>query len=224
MIRLPVLISCICLFAYSSLAQAFTCPFEEVNCPGKCGLFNDTNVDAFCDHSILTCVSTAKIDSISQKKVVEKTTTKSSKTVTQQEINPEIVDESTDVESLKPTTSPTLNDQPCSKKKPYHPIPILLSMIGLYIGTYILVKIKVIKKQTHRKIWNIGLTLAFLVSGVLGLVLVFFIQYVYIPSYYLDFMALHVDFGVAMAAIALFHALWHLNYYKNMFKKIKSKQ
>ena len=224
MIRLPVLISCICLFAYSSLAQAFTCPFEEINCPGKCGLFCDTNADAYCDHTSLLCVSHAKTDSISENKTIETTTKTKSNHLKQEEINPEIINESMVVEEDPNSNSPIGNNQPVSKKNPYHPIPILLSMIGLYIGTYILVKIKVIKKQTHRKIWNIGLTLAFLVSGVLGLVLVFFIQYTYIPSYYLDFMALHVDFGVAMAAIAIFHALWHLNYYKNMFKKIKSKQ
>ncbi|MFA5640954.1 MAG: hypothetical protein WC142_09440 [Bacteroidales bacterium] len=224
MIRLPVLISCICLFAYSSLAQAFTCPFEEINCPGKCGLFCDTNADKYCDHSALLCVSLAKNDSISENKTIETTSKRKSENLKQEEINPKIIEESTDVETLNPADSPKINNQPVSKKNPYHPIPILLSMIGLYIGTYVLVRIKVLKMQTHRKIWNIALTLTFLVSGVLGLVLVFFIQYAYIPSYYLDFMASHVDFGVAMAAIALFHALWHLSYYKNIFKKIKSKQ
>lgn len=224
MIRLPVLISCICLFAYSSLAQAFTCPFEEVNCPGKCGLFNDTNDDKYCDYSTLLCVSLAKNDSISENKTIETTTKRKSNNLKQEKINPEIINESMVVEEDPNSNSPIGNNQSVSKKKPYHPIPILLSLIGLYIGTYVLVRIKVLKMQTHRKIWNIALTLTFLVSGVLGLVLVFFIQYAYIPSYYLDFMALHVDFGVAMAAIALFHALWHLSYYKNIFKKIKSKQ
>lgn len=216
--KLPVFISCMCFFVYSSFAQVFTCPFEEINCPGKCGLFCDTNADAICDHSALVCISIAKIDSISEKRVVE-TTNKKSEIIKQQEINSERIEESEDIEALSPTDSPTINSQSVSKKKPYHPIPILLSMIGFYIGTYILVKIKVIKMQTHRKIWNIGLTLSFLVSGILGLVLVFFIQYAYIPSYYMDFMTLHVDFGVAMAIIALFHFLWHMNYYKNILKK-----
>lgn len=223
--RLPVLISCMYLLMSSSLAQVLTCPFEEMNCKGKCGLFCDTNTDDYCDHTALLCVSLAKIDSISDKKLLDKKKApEHTHNINQEEIIPEIINESMVVEEDSNSNSPIGNNQPVSKKKPYHPIPILLSMIGLYIGTYILVKIKIIKKQTHRKIWNIGLTLSFLISGILGLVLVFFVQYDYIPSYYLDFMILHVDFGVAMAVIAIFHALWHLNYYKNILKKIKSKK
>ena len=63
------------------------------------------------------------------------------------------------------------------------------------------------------------LTVSFLFVGITGLLLAVFIHYEYVPSYYIHLITLHYDFGVAITVIAVFHALWHLNYYKTIFKK-----
>ncbi len=105
---------------------------------------------------------------------------------------------------------------------PYHLITISGSLILLYLVTLFLHKKRIIKKITHQRIWNILLAISFLVSGILGLLLVFFINYQYFPSYYLDIKTYHVEFGIAMAIISIFHLLWHLNYYKAIFTRKKT--
>ncbi|MCQ2280911.1 MAG: hypothetical protein MJZ49_08970, partial [Bacteroidales bacterium] len=74
------------------------------------------------------------------------------------------------------------------------------------------------QKATHRKVWNIALTVTFLVSCLLGTLLAIFIHHGYYPASYIDFLHIHVWFGIAMTIIAVFHLLWHLNYYKALFR------
>jgi len=94
--------------------------------------------------------------------------------------------------------------------------------ILLYFITWLLSKTRFLKTTTHRKIWNVVLLVAFLVSGLLGLMLVVQINYNVMATWYSTFMWLHVDFGIVMAIISIFHACWHTNYYLTLFKKKKS--
>lgn len=116
------------------------------------------------------------------------------------------------------------NEQPKEKRNfdtPYHFITITGSLILLYLITFFLEKKKKIRKITHQRIWNVLLAITFLVSGLLGLLLVVFINYHYIPSYYMDIKVWHVEFGIGMAIISIFHLLWHLKYYKAIFTRKK---
>ena len=91
----------------------------------------------------------------------------------------------------------------------------------MYLISFILVKTNQWEKATHRKVWNVALTVTFLVSCLLGLLLAIFIHHGYRPQCYITLLKLHVWFGIAMTIIAVFHSLWHLNYYKSLFKKRK---
>lgn len=207
--RFWILILNIFFSASFLFAQEQKCPYDEVNCTGKCGLFSDTNADGYCDRSVLCAVkeiATEKLRNIQQEKSI-----------------PQKQEEYVEIEEERSLNTTLTDDNKSTKKRPYHHKVILYSLLGCYFITYILVKTKVMKKHMHRKIWNIALTLTFLTSGLSGLILVFFINDACIPSYYLDFMTVHVDAGVAMTMIAFFHALWHLNYYKLIFKKKKIK-
>ena len=113
--------------------------------------------------------------------------------------------------------------EPEEHPKPYPLLEITALTLGLYFVTYLLVKFKVIKKNTHRKIWNFILLITFLMSGLLGFFLVVQLNYDVVMDWYLDFLKLHVEFGIAMAIISVFHAFWHLSYYVNMFKAKKAK-
>lgn len=93
--------------------------------------------------------------------------------------------------------------------------------LALYLITWLLTKFKVIKISVHRKIWNTVLLITFLMSGILGLVLVFQINYNILDDWYMTFLELHVDFGISMAIISIFHVLWHTKYFLTMFKKRK---
>lgn len=113
--------------------------------------------------------------------------------------------------------------QPEEHPKPYPLLEITALTLGLYFVTYLLVRFKVIKKNTHRKIWNVVLLITFLMSGLLGFFLVVQLNYDVVMDWYLDFLKLHVEFGIAMAIISVFHAFWHLSYYVNIFKAKKAK-
>ncbi|MDY0015836.1 MAG: hypothetical protein RBS13_06460 [Bacteroidales bacterium] len=220
--RNVLLILSILIFTSSLYGQEVKCPFNELDCKGKCGLFCDTNTDSYCDHSVLCNV---------KKMISEKLSNTNNDTNTIQ-AKIEIICSDTNIAgdknaAMQPSTEIESENVPiedAARKKPYHLISILISVLVLYVITLLLVKKRIIKQVFYRKIWNIALTISFLVSGLLGLLIAFFINYSYVPDYYLDLMTLHVDFGIAMALIAFFHALWHLNYYKHIFKKSKSKK
>jgi hypothetical protein len=54
----------------------------------------------------------------------------------------------------------------------YHLLPISLSLLFLYIVTSVLSRKKIISIINHKKIWNILLLFAFLISGTLSILLV----------------------------------------------------
>lgn len=104
----------------------------------------------------------------------------------------------------------------------YPLIEISALTLVLYLITWLLAKFKVFKISVHRKIWNSILLITFLMSGILGLILVFQINYNILDDWYMTFLELHVDFGISMALISIFHVLWHTKYFLTMFKKRKS--
>jgi hypothetical protein len=97
-------------------------------------------------------------------------------------------------------------------------LQITISTTVLYLITYILAKSKVIRMITHKKIWNILLTISFLAMATLSVVLI--IQINSGRSFLIGFDALywHVITGIVMMIITLFHMGWHWRYYKNLFK------
>jgi hypothetical protein len=94
---------------------------------------------------------------------------------------------------------------------------------GLYFITWLLAKLKIFKTSVHRKIWNVVLFFTFLMSGILGLVLVVQLNYNILNDWYMSFLELHVDFGIAMGIISIFHILWHTKYFLTIFKKPKKR-
>jgi hypothetical protein len=214
----------IILFLWSamcSFGQEQKCPFNEHNCPGKCGLFLDNNSDSYCDYSIVAIADTiVKVKNESDTpKVSHKSSANKSTTIKKQNI---IISNSETANYIETPISDVVKQEeistPC-KKKSYHLFPVLFGVLGLYLLTLIFVRFTWLKKISFRKMWNIMLTVSFLFVGITGLLLAVYIQYAYVPSYYIHLITLHYDFGVAMTVIAIFHILWHLNYYKTIFKK-----
>ena len=103
---------------------------------------------------------------------------------------------------------------------PYHFWLILIGTLVLYLFTAILVKTKTIKKITARRIWNAILLITFFVSCLLGVYIVLAKMYVCNIDY-MTILKLHVDFGICMTIIAVIHILWHINYWKNFFRRVK---
>ncbi len=105
---------------------------------------------------------------------------------------------------------------------PYAFIPITLAVIFLYLISWGFSGIGHIRNHTHRRIWNTLLLLAFLVSGLLGVFLVIQINYKLEIPWIKKVLKWHVDFGIALVCLAMIHLGWHLRYYWDTRKALKS--
>jgi len=209
------------------------CP--QVDCPGICGRFVDADGDSFCDHGKLSkpkAEPKAEQPKAPEHKKVATPTKETPTTATGQGQStpqdttpqkPEVSDDANAGYDAPQTDSPQQPEKkvPAKPSSPYHVYLILGGTLLLYLISSILVKANVWTKVTHRKVWNVALSVTFLVSCMLGLLLAIFIHHGYRPECYITLLKLHVWFGIAMTIIAFFHALWHLNYFKTIFKKRK---
>ncbi|HQI70918.1 MAG TPA: hypothetical protein PLT47_09220, partial [Bacteroidales bacterium] len=90
-----------------------------------------------------------------------------------------------------------------------------------YLLSWLLSKRNVLKKSTHKKIWNTILLLAFLNTGLTGLFLVIQINYLVLFGWFSKLLFWHVEFGISMAAISIVHILWHWKYFWHLLVKRK---
>ena len=95
----------------------------------------------------------------------------------------------------------------------YHTFLLIIIMVCLYWISHILANAKVIGLALHKKIWNYLLALDFLITGLLGIILAVSIDQKLLISGYQIFLWYHVEFGIAMTIVAIFHLSWHLRYY-----------
>jgi hypothetical protein len=102
--------------------------------------------------------------------------------------------------------------------KSYYFSTILIITLILYFITWGFAKTHKIKMATHRKIWNLVLLISFLISGILGILLVLRIQYGFSLNLGINQLFLHVETGIVMAIVTLFHITWHIPYFKTYFK------
>ena len=102
---------------------------------------------------------------------------------------------------------------------PYALIPIGIAIILLYALTYLLYRADLLLKKTHRQIWNTGLVFTFFVTASLGLLLAVQVNFKLEIPWIKDLLVWHVDFGIGMSLIAIFHFLWHWSYFRNLLKK-----
>lgn len=125
----------------------------------------------------------------------------------------EIQDEEEAIESFENIKTP----------KPYRLVGITSITLLAYFLTLMLVRAGRMKKLTHRKFWNTILLITFLVSCILGFLLVVQLnyQFEFLKPLYLSSLKLHVEFGIAMTLVAIIHIFWHIKYFK---KLIRTKQ
>lgn len=102
-------------------------------------------------------------------------------------------------------------------KNPYIFLPLAgICLIGYFL-TLMMVRTKVLSHATHRKIWNSLLLITFLVTGILGILLVINLNYRLEWTWIKTALRWHVHFGIGMVIVAIFHLSWHLNYYLQIF-------
>ena len=228
-----------CLCATAQVVQ----DCGAIDCPGRCGRFIDQNGDGFCDRGRLSspapaAQSTAETDAGKAEvapivNTKDTKSTKDTKNTPAQTVKEEPKEDNTEniASSEEPSTEEVVEEETTAEdhadstpqKKPYDLILISALTLGLYALTFILVKANVLKKTTHRKIWNTLLLITGLVSCLLGFFLVLQINYGWKMDWFWTVKYYHVQFGIAMTIVAVFHILWHMNYWKTLFKKRENK-
>lgn len=112
---------------------------------------------------------------------------------------------------------PATEEQPKQRRKsPYDLLLISGLTLVLYAFSAILVKVNILKKATHRKIWNVVLLVTAIVSCLSGFFLVIQINYGIAMQSMRTFRYWHVQFGIPMTIVAVIHILWHINYWKSL--------
>lgn len=95
----------------------------------------------------------------------------------------------------------------------YHFVTVSLFVIFSYSLTLYLQKFGKISLFWHRKLWNSVLLVSFLLSGIIGLCMTFAIEFDFPLRLYSLILWLHVEAGIVMAIVSIFHIVWHLRYY-----------
>ncbi|MFH0758761.1 MAG: fused MFS/spermidine synthase [Bacteroidota bacterium] len=97
---------------------------------------------------------------------------------------------------------------------PYHLIPLGILLILTYLGSMLSVRLQMLDRNRHRQIWNAFLLLFFFSSSMLGLFLAIKVNYKLNIPWIDKAMQWHVDMGIGLAFVAIFHLTWHLGYYR----------
>ncbi len=105
----------------------------------------------------------------------------------------------------------------------YNTIEIIVIVLGLYAFSYLMVKIKKINLLNHKRIWNSLLAVFFLISAIFGIILALQIDHRIVLSSYRLILWWHVEAGIIVAVISIFHIVWHLTYYKLIYKSLFKK-
>ncbi|MDD5648026.1 MAG: hypothetical protein PHY03_03740 [Dehalococcoidia bacterium] len=199
-------------FAYPVLAQdsstlsSSSCHKGNVYCeyPGQCHDYIDSNNDNYCDRSIPTSGAGSGTTAISIAPVnsgyVEKDVTVASSNASTSANN-----SSSGVVSA-PGNSPDSDSR-------YNLLLIMIILIIAYGITYFLSIKKIIKSSLHMKIWNIALLVSAAIMLILGLLLTLREEYNISIQVPFDMTFWHVETGIIMGIIAVFHIAWHWRYY-----------
>ncbi len=127
----------------------------------------------------------------------------------------EILDESTSDSSGSSTG--TIDDKAIKGSGiNYYFIPIAILLLILYLISLALSKKKYISSSQQKKIWNMLLLMTFLISGIFGIMLTIQVSYGFKLPFYADLLFWHVEAGIAMALISIFHIVWHRKYFKKL--------
>jgi len=191
-----------------------TCPNGSTECVAPCGNYVDYDDDGNCDY-IQSNLQEKKSSKEIKPEPQKPNTAKKEITIQNKQKIKKPIEQKEIIEPQEKTAVKKIY------KKSYHLISISLPLFFLYILTIILYKKKIIAAKTHFKIWNIALLLTFLISGLLGILLVIMINYGLKLKLPFNILLWHTEAGIAMFTISLFHIHWHWRYIKNIFKIIK---
>jgi len=103
--------------------------------------------------------------------------------------------------------------------KEYYFLEIAGVSVVFYIISFLLARKNIISIVLHRRFWNFLLLISFLGVGISGILLVLNLNYGFLVDWPFSMLFWHVETGVVMTLISIFHIFWHLPYFKSYFKR-----
>jgi hypothetical protein len=187
---------------------AASCPYGIVNdpYPGQCGHYIDTTGDSICD---LSQITSSTVDSTSNDQI---------------DTNNEVADGNQDHNSGN-TTIDSGNDPDggfLGDGDNYFIIPVSLLLISGYLFTYYLFRKGILKREKHRRIWNLLLTMGYLGSSGTGMLMILFINLGIKTALNPSLLFWHVELSILMVISTLIHIHIHWKSFKNMFRVLFS--
>jgi spermidine synthase len=101
----------------------------------------------------------------------------------------------------------------------YHVTGTGLTAVLLYILTYLFCRINYFSLEFHKRLWNTILASAFLVTAAAGVFMALQISYKWDLPFVKTILKWHVEFGIGLAVTGIFHFIWHLSYFRWIFKR-----
>ncbi len=101
----------------------------------------------------------------------------------------------------------------------YHVLAIPAIIISLYLTSCFFYTIGFYTVNFHRRIWNLILASAFLVSASGGIFTALQISYKWQTSLTDSILEWHVEAGIALAVTGFLHFIWHLPWYRSIFTR-----
>lgn len=199
-----------------STSCATACPYGMVNdpFPGQCSRYIDLDGDGMCDLSQVTTTAAQTTETT--------TTTDDISTTTDSGhgngVNAEVQDP-VDANATTVQDSPGMDSgNPGGDADNYLVLPISMLLIGGYLITHFLFKKGILKRNKHRRIWNLLLTAGYLGSGGTGVILAVLINMGIRTALNPSLTFWHVELSILMVVGTLIHLHIYRKPFRNMFR------
>lgn len=199
-----------------SSSCATTCPYGIVNdpFPGQCSRYIDLDGDGMCDLSQVTTAA--------QTTDTTTTTTDETSTVTDSgqgngahaEVQDPVDANATTIQDTPSMDSGNLGGDGNN----YLVLPISMLIIGGYLITHFLFKKGILKRNKHRRIWNLLLTTGYLGSGGTGIILAVIINMGIRTALNPSLTFWHVELSILMVVGTLIHLHIYRKPFRNIFR------
>lgn len=190
---LPAIILCAAILLTPISFAWDDCPLGVTEpCTGQCSRFIDTNNDGICDHSQPAPTETSDASGM------------------------ENTNDSQDNATV--TDSQGNGAQKGKIGIEYYLLPLTGIFSLLYLTSYLVSGKRKAYKRLHKKIWNILLTLSYLITGITGLELALFINFGINSSLNQFITFWHAEASIVMVLTTLFHVHMYWKPVKRMFK------
>jgi hypothetical protein len=225
-------LSTIPLIAASTMSGscAASCPYGLVNdpYPGQCPRYSDLNRDGICDFSqatatVATTDSGTSSDTSTPSSSTDDTPTITTSTSDQSHGNGAVSDPGT---PQVDNNASTITDQGSGLDignfpgdgHGYYVLPVSILLISGYLFTHYLFSKGILKREKHRRIWNLLVTAGYLGTGVTGVILVLIINLGIRTALNPSITFWHAELAILMTIGTLIHVHLYRKPFKNMFK------